>query len=114
MEAHVKERVLHPYERCSCIVYFFLQSLSRFQSTLVVAEHNNEKLVPSTLNTITAASKLGDISCLVAGNKCAAVSDAFCEFFLAFVLLPFKLLKSSIPGGGRGEQNQRSEENSSG
>uniref|UniRef100_A0AAQ4QD74 Electron transfer flavoprotein subunit alpha n=1 Tax=Gasterosteus aculeatus aculeatus TaxID=481459 RepID=A0AAQ4QD74_GASAC len=40
--------------------------LQRFQSTLVVAEHNNEKLTPITLNAITAASKLGgDVSCLI-------------------------------------------------
>ena len=50
-------------------------SLKRFQSTLVIAEHNNEKLTPSTLNTITAAGKLGDVSCLVAGNKCSAVAE---------------------------------------
>ena len=48
--------------------------LSRFQSTLVIAEHDNEKLTPVTLNAITAASKIGgDISCLVAGNNCAKV-----------------------------------------
>uniref|UniRef100_G3P8V6 Electron transfer flavoprotein subunit alpha n=1 Tax=Gasterosteus aculeatus aculeatus TaxID=481459 RepID=G3P8V6_GASAC len=48
--------------------------LQRFQSTLVVAEHNNEKLTPITLNAITAASKLGgDVSCLVAGTNCAQV-----------------------------------------
>lgn len=48
--------------------------LQRFQSTLVVAEHNNEKLTPITLNAITAASKLGgDVSCLVAGTNCTKV-----------------------------------------
>jgi len=41
----------------------------------VVAEHNNEKLIPSTLNAITAASKLGDVVCLVAGNKCSGVVE---------------------------------------
>ena len=41
----------------------------------MVAEHNNEKLTPSTLNTITAATQVGgDIVCLVAGSQCAAVS----------------------------------------
>uniref|UniRef100_A0AAQ4PJS2 Electron transfer flavoprotein subunit alpha n=1 Tax=Gasterosteus aculeatus aculeatus TaxID=481459 RepID=A0AAQ4PJS2_GASAC len=50
--------------------------LQRFQSTLVVAEHNNEKLTPITLNAITAASKLGgDVSCLVAGTNCAQVVE---------------------------------------
>uniref|UniRef100_A0A674EMP8 Electron transfer flavoprotein subunit alpha n=1 Tax=Salmo trutta TaxID=8032 RepID=A0A674EMP8_SALTR len=44
--------------------------LQRFQSTLVVAEHNNDKLTPITLSAITAAKKLGDVSCLVAGTDC--------------------------------------------
>lgn len=45
--------------------------IQRFASTLVIAEHNNEKLTPITLNAIGAAVKLGsDISCLVAGEKC--------------------------------------------
>ena len=44
---------------------------TRNASTLIVAEHNNEALLPSTLNAITAAKKLGgDIACLVAGSKC--------------------------------------------
>ncbi|XP_070291122.1 uncharacterized protein [Salvelinus sp. IW2-2015] len=44
----------------------------RFQSTLVVAKHNNDKLTPITLSAITAAKKLGgDVSCLVAGTDCA-------------------------------------------
>ncbi|XP_046856172.1 electron transfer flavoprotein subunit alpha, mitochondrial-like [Xenia sp. Carnegie-2017] len=46
--------------------------LARNASTLVVAEHNNESLLPATLNAITAAKKVGDdVSCLVAGSKCA-------------------------------------------
>ncbi|XP_040893724.1 electron transfer flavoprotein subunit alpha, mitochondrial [Toxotes jaculatrix] len=50
--------------------------LRRFQSTLVVAEHNNEKLTPITLNAITAASKLGgEVSCLVAGTSCSKVVE---------------------------------------
>nr|XP_057932205.1 electron transfer flavoprotein subunit alpha, mitochondrial [Doryrhamphus excisus] len=50
--------------------------LQRFQGTLVVAEHNNEKLTPITLNAITAASKLGgEVSCLVAGTNCAKVVE---------------------------------------
>uniref|UniRef100_A0AAQ5Z6H5 Electron transfer flavoprotein subunit alpha n=1 Tax=Amphiprion ocellaris TaxID=80972 RepID=A0AAQ5Z6H5_AMPOC len=55
--------------------------LQRFQSTLVVAEHNNDKLTPITLNAITAASKLGgEVSCLVAGTNCAKVCKAFDMF----------------------------------
>ncbi|XP_018603188.1 electron transfer flavoprotein subunit alpha, mitochondrial [Scleropages formosus] len=50
--------------------------LNRFQSTLVVAEHTNDKLTPLTLNAISAARKLGDdVSCLVAGTGCAKVVE---------------------------------------
>ena len=46
-------------------------------SILVVAEHNNQALNPATLNTITAAAKLGgDIDVLVAGHNCKSVADA--------------------------------------
>lgn len=52
--------------------------IQRFQSTLVVVEHNNDKLTPITLNAITAASKVGeDVSCLVVGTNCAKVGKAF-------------------------------------
>lgn len=51
-------------------------ALRRFQSTLVVAEHNNETLTPVTLNAITAATKLGgEVACLVAGTQCAKVAE---------------------------------------
>ena len=44
---------------------------------LVIAEHDNQSLKGSTLNTITAASKLGgDIHVLVAGAGCGAVAEA--------------------------------------
>ncbi|XP_058501131.1 electron transfer flavoprotein subunit alpha, mitochondrial [Solea solea] len=50
--------------------------LQRFQSTLVVVEHNNDNLTPITLNAIAAASKLGgEVSCLVAGTNCAKVAE---------------------------------------
>jgi len=42
---------------------------------LVVVEHANGKLTSSTLNAITAAAKLGDVSCLVAGHQCASVAE---------------------------------------
>lgn len=45
----------------------------RLESTLVVAEHNNDKLAPATLNAITAATKIGEVSVLIAGTKCAQV-----------------------------------------
>ncbi|XP_015685692.1 electron transfer flavoprotein subunit alpha, mitochondrial [Protobothrops mucrosquamatus] len=50
--------------------------LHRFQSTLVIAEHANETLTPITLNTITAAKRLGgEVSCLVAGTSCEKVAQ---------------------------------------
>ncbi|XP_051546087.1 electron transfer flavoprotein subunit alpha, mitochondrial-like isoform X1 [Myxocyprinus asiaticus] len=50
--------------------------IQRFQSTLVVAEHNNDSLTPITLNAISAAKKLGsEVSCLVAGTNCAKVAE---------------------------------------
>ncbi|KAF6036356.1 ETFA [Bugula neritina] len=54
-----------------------LNSLAqRFASTLVVCEHDNASLQASTLNTLTAASKVGgDITCLVAGTDCAKVAE---------------------------------------
>jgi len=49
---------------------------SRLQSTLVIAEHDNNSLKGVTLNAITAASKLGgDVSCLVAGSGCSKAAE---------------------------------------
>jgi len=46
----------------------------RLNSTLVLAEHNNEALNPVTLNAITAAKQIGgDVTCLVMGTNCAEV-----------------------------------------
>lgn len=43
---------------------------------LVIAEHDNKSLNPATLNTVTAATKIGgDIDILVAGSGCAAVAE---------------------------------------
>ncbi|KAJ8664736.1 hypothetical protein QAD02_006398 [Eretmocerus hayati] len=54
----------------------FASLLQRFESTLVIAEHNNEVLAPITLNAITAAKKIGgDVTVLVAGTKCGPVSE---------------------------------------
>ena len=42
---------------------------------LVIAEHDNSKLKPFTLNAITAASKIdGDVHVLVAGANCENVT----------------------------------------
>ena len=44
-------------------------------SVLLVAEHDNSKLKPFTLNAITAASKIdGDVHVLIAGASCDNVS----------------------------------------
>jgi len=44
-------------------------------SILLIAEHNNLNLRASTLNTVTAASKINqDINVLVAGSKCESVA----------------------------------------
>lgn len=50
--------------------------LKRFNSSLVIAEHNNEAITPVTLNAVTAAAKIGgDVSCLVAGTKVGPVVE---------------------------------------
>uniref|UniRef100_A0A8D1YHA8 Electron transfer flavoprotein subunit alpha n=2 Tax=Sus scrofa TaxID=9823 RepID=A0A8D1YHA8_PIG len=57
-----------------------IASSLRFQSTLVIAEHANDTLAPITLNTITAAKRLGgEVSCLVAGTKCDKVAQDLCK-----------------------------------
>ena len=46
-------------------------------SILVIAEHDNAALKAATLNTITAATRIGgDIAVLVAGHNCGAVAQA--------------------------------------
>ncbi|WP_041703093.1 electron transfer flavoprotein subunit alpha/FixB family protein [Pseudogulbenkiania sp. NH8B] len=44
---------------------------------LVIAEHDNQSLKAGTLNTVTAAGKIGgEVHLLVAGHHCGAVADA--------------------------------------
>ena len=46
----------------------------RNASSLVIAEHNGESVVPITYNTISAARELGgDVTALVAGPDCGKV-----------------------------------------
>ncbi|MGB0866669.1 MAG: electron transfer flavoprotein subunit alpha/FixB family protein [Granulosicoccaceae bacterium] len=46
-------------------------------SILIIAEHDNASLKGATLNTVTAAEKIGgDIDILVAGSDCAAAAEA--------------------------------------
>ena len=45
-------------------------------TTLIVADHDNSELKPSTLNVVTAAQKIGgDVVVLVAGQGSSAVAD---------------------------------------
>lgn len=60
-----------------CTRQFLSTQLRRLQSTLIVAEHNNEALSAVTQNTISAAKKIGgEVSVLVAGPKCGPVAEA--------------------------------------
>ena len=44
-------------------------------AVLVIAEHDNQSLKGATLNTVTAAARLGDdVHILVAGYNCRAVA----------------------------------------
>lgn len=47
-----------------------------FGKALVIVEHNNAKVSPASLSAITAASKFGDVTALVAGKGCGAVAEA--------------------------------------
>src|ERR1043166_3375519 len=45
-------------------------------SVLVIAEHDNKAIKPSTLNTVTAAGKIGtDVTLLVAGHECGSAAQ---------------------------------------
>ena len=44
-------------------------------TVLVLAEHDNKSLKPSTKNTLTAALQLGDVEVLVAGQNCSSAAD---------------------------------------
>jgi len=45
-------------------------------SVLVIAEHDNTALKTATLNTVTAAVALGDVTVLIAGAGCRPAADA--------------------------------------
>ena len=45
-------------------------------AVLVYAEHDNAALKAATLNAVTAAKQLGDVTVLVAGSGCGAVAEA--------------------------------------
>jgi len=49
-------------------------------SILVIADHNNETILPATLNAVAAAGEIGgDISVLIAGSGCDAAANATAE-----------------------------------
>ncbi|XP_063994695.1 electron transfer flavoprotein subunit alpha, mitochondrial [Diachasmimorpha longicaudata] len=55
-------------------------SLSRLNSTLVIAEHNNETVSTVTQATLTAAKKIGgEVTVLVVGTKCGPAAEALCK-----------------------------------
>ena len=45
-------------------------------SVLVLAEHDNKELKPATLNTVSAAQALGEVTVLVAGLDCDSVGNS--------------------------------------
>ncbi len=45
-------------------------------SVLLFAEHDNAELKPATLNVVTAAATLGEVTILVAGSGCSTVAEA--------------------------------------
>jgi electron transfer flavoprotein alpha subunit len=45
-------------------------------AVLVIAEHDNQTLKPATRNAVTAATKLGDVTVLVAGQNCRPAAEA--------------------------------------
>ena len=52
-------------------------------SVLLIAEHDNTKLKPFTLNAITAASKMDtDVHVLIAGNSCENVAKEIASISL--------------------------------
>ena len=54
------------------------QVLKRLKSTLVIVEHDNQKVTPVTLNAIAAAKKIPkneSITCIVAGTNCGKIAE---------------------------------------
>ena len=50
-------------------------------SVLLIAEHDNAKLKPFTLNAITAASKMDtDVHVLIAGTNCENVAKEISKY----------------------------------
>ena len=45
-------------------------------NVLVIAEHNNDEILPATLNTVNAAKQIGTVDLFVIGNDCQDVIDS--------------------------------------
>ena len=60
----------------------------RLQSSLVIADHNDDKLSPITLNALQAAKQLNDdVSCLVAGANIKNVVSELTKYSVIKKLL---------------------------
>ena len=66
-------------------------------SALVVAEHDNASIADATLNTVSAAAQLGEVTVLIAGSHCAAAANA-----AAAVAGVSKILHAEHPGYDHG------------
>lgn len=85
-----------------------------FGKALVLVEHNNSKVFsvpyesvffefslqvsPASLSAITAASKFGDVTALVAGKGCGAVAEAASKVNGLLLFYYFIVLFKSISG----------------
>ena len=53
-------------------------------AVLVVADHDNKTLRDTTLKTVTAAQKLGEVDVLVLGSGCRAAADEAAKVLAAW------------------------------
>lgn len=58
----------------------------------MLAEHNNDKLNPITLNVVDAASKFGEMSVLVAGSNVSNVAEQVNLLLLGSRFISFELV----------------------
>lgn len=66
---------------CKGVAKRLQSAVSRQASTLVIAEHDNVALSPSSLSTVTAAGELkGDVNMLVLGHEAHDVARQVNKF----------------------------------
>ena len=71
------------------------------KSILVIAEHDNSSLKAATLNTVTAARKLGeDVHALVVGNGADAAANAMAA--IPGVARVLRIVSARMVGSSRG------------